>query len=349
MKKKVVVGMSGGVDSFTAAWLLREQGYEVVGVNLQLWGESDTREVERICRELHIPLLFRTGREVFRKRVVDAFVREYLHGRTPSPCCVCNRRVKWELLAEVAGECGAERIATGHYVRIQERDGRHYVLKGRDPAKDQSYFLWGVPPQILARALVPLGEYTKAEVKALASRIGYGTLARKRESMGVCFLEGRDYREVIAGLWGTWPGKAGNIVDRQGRVLGTHTGIFQFTIGQKQGLPSREGRPLYVAAIDAVRNEVVADEKAGLFTGTLLVSSVEAVDRQELFLPDVTVKIRGLGLNPSGPVRMEEQAAGKLRVHLSSPAWAAAPGQPVAFYRGDVLIGGGILCAPLPS
>lgn len=344
MKEKVVVGMSGGVDSFMAALFLLEEGYKVIGVNLRLWGENDTQMVETNCRELGIPLIYRDGQSLFRELVVGPFVREYLQGRTPSPCCICNRSVKWQLLAAVAREQEVQKIATGHYVRLLHTGDKHYILKGKDAVKDQSYFLWGIPQGVLAGAITPLGEYTKAQVKEKALERGYPGMVRKRESMGICFLAGQDYRNFIEAEAGQLPGKRGCIVDRKGVVLGEHAGIFHFTIGQKQGLPVRNGQPLYVAEIDVMRNEIVVDVKNGLLADTLVVSQAEFVDRNDLLASDVEIKIRGVGVNPAGFVRIEELADKKLRVRLAEPAWAAAPGQPVAFYRGDILLGGGILC-----
>lgn len=344
MKEKVLVGMSGGVDSFMTALLLLEEGYEVTGVNFQLWGKNDTRMVEKICGELGISLFYQEEHTLFREQVVAPFVQDYLGGRTPSPCCMCNRSVKWRLLADLAARLGIQKIATGHYVRLLHTDGKHYILKGKDRVKDQSYFLWGIPQDVLGRALTPLGEYTKAEVKEKAFEKGYTNIVRKPESMGICFLSGQNYRDFIREE-GPQEIKKGNIVDREGTIVGEHAGLFYFTIGQKQGLPLRDGQPWYVAALDAVRNEVVVDVKSGLFTKTLMVGQTQFVDPEDLAAADVEIKIRGLGLNPGGFVRMEQLPDHTLRVRLAEPAWAAAPGQPVAFYRGERLLGGGILWA----
>lgn len=339
--KRVVVGISGGLDSFVAALMLQRQGYEVAGVNLRLWGESDLSGVEEVCRGLGIPLTVRDGRELFRRTVVCGFVEGYLSGGTPSPCCVCNGAVKWRLLREAAAGLGADFLATGHYVRIEERRGRHYVRKGIDPRKDQSYFLWEMEQEILAKALTPLGGFTKAEVRAWALAQGYAGMAGRRESMGVCFLEGGDYRRFLREFTGREP-EAGEIVDRKGKVIGRHAGILHYTVGQRQGLPVVDGRSMYVAEIDAERNLIVADGKEGLWTTELRVEGGRFVSREDLFASDLKVRVRGLGLNPGGSVRVEEEGENRLRVHLTEPAWAVAPGQPVAFYREDLLVGGGI-------
>lgn len=338
-----MVGMSGGVDSFVAAMLLRRAGYEVTGVCLQLWGEVRDEAVERLCRSAGIPLVHHDGRRLLEAEVVEPFVREYAVGRTPSPCCLCNRSVKWRLLAEAADRCGAEHIATGHYVGIVERDGYRYFRKGRDAVKDQSYFLWGVPQAILRRALTPLGDYTKEAVKALAVELGYPEVARKRESMGVCFLSGRNYRDFIVEHTGV-ACREGEIRDRRGRRIGTHPGVLYYTVGQKQGVPPVDGEAMYVAEIRAAENLIIADRKAGLWREELVVERLELVRPADLYDGGVEVKIRGVGLNPGGCIQAERMAGGAgVRIRLAEPAWAVAPGQPVAFYRGDLLLGGGIV------
>lgn len=341
--EKIVVGLSGGVDSFVSALLLQQQGYEVVGVTLAMWREKEPTDVQELCRKLGIELVCWDGRGMFREWVVRPFMTGYVSGETPSPCCVCNRYVKWRLLAEAADSLGIYRIATGHYVRITERDGKYYIRKGIDPAKDQSYFLWGVPQDILCRAVTPLGSMTKTEVKSYAAVHGYEEMARKPESMGICFLQGEDYRDFIV-KWGGLPGdvqQPGNIVDAAGKVIGQHAGILNYTIGQKRGMPLVEGHPLYVAEIDASANTIRADVKSGLFRMTLEVDRVNVVRLEDLFAENIEIKIRGLGLNPGGYIRVEEQTDCSLHIRLSEAAWAVAPGQPVAFYCGDWLLGGG--------
>lgn len=333
--------MSGGIDSFVTALLLQQRGYEVIGVTLELWGRNDIAAVQKVCRTLGIPLISRNGEELFRRVVVRSFVEGYQAGYTPSPCCICNSYVKWTLLNEAATELGASGIATGHYVRIVQIDGRNYIRKGIDVHKDQSYFLWGIPSEILGKAITPLGDFTKAEVKAWALEHGYEDIVRKKESMGVCFLRGADYRDFIQDYTGIGQ-KPGLILNSSGEQIGEHSGLLNYTIGQKRGMPSVAGQPLYVAEIDAIRNVIVADVKPALLTQTLWVDQVNAVHVDDLYAKDVTVKIRGLGLNPQGYVNIELCSAHGLKVNLSDPAWAVAPGQPVAFFRGDILIGGGV-------
>lgn len=342
--KRVAVGMSGGIDSLFCALLLQQQGYEVIGVHLSLYGTNHEQDVEQVCRQAGIPLYVQDGKELFRKTVIEEFVREYRQGRTPSPCCICNRSVKWELLEHAAQEVGASRMATGHYVRIAHLNGRLYIRQGIDPAKDQSYFLWGIPPHILEKTLTPLGDYTKQEVKRQAEEQGFGHLVQKRESMGICFLQGNDYRDFVKQYRQEKEQHPGDIIDRQGNIIGRHNGLLNYTIGQKQGLPATCGEARYVAAIDTEKNIVVADCKKGLWQEELWVEQVKVTYPDDLQAPDLTVKIRGIGQNPQGYVRIEPFPEGKLHVRLSDAAWGVAPGQPVVFFRGELVIGGGIAC-----
>ncbi len=334
--------MSGGLDSFVAALMLKKKGYEVVGVHLELWGDDDLSEVGDICKELGISLVCCNGKELFRRVVVDDFVRGYLSASTPSPCCTCNSYVKWQLLKEVADERNIRLLATGHYIRIAAENGKYFVFKGIDDNKDQSYFLWGLPQDILSRAVVPLGGFTKAEVKKQAVDWGYTQMTRKKESMGICFLQGKNYRDFIREYLPEVREKKGGIVNREGKVIGEHDGLLNYTVGQRQGLPCFNGRPMYVAEMDCKRNVIIADVKEGLQTMTLWVGHIHAADLRDLQAADLQVKVRGIGLNPQKYVKEVIPIDNGLKVLLSDPAWAVAPGQPVAFYRGERLVGGGL-------
>ena len=339
----VAVGLSGGVDSLATALLLQEQGYKVVGVHLQLWEEGNREEVARLCERMQIEMVSYDGKAAFKERVVDSFVKEYLAGRTPNPCTVCNNLVKWNLLVEAADDLGIERLATGHYVQIVREATGWYIKKGEDAHKDQSYFLWGLKQDVLSRTLTPLGIYTKIQVKAYADSKGYGEVARKKESMGICFLEGKDYRDFIRCYCGeSVLMQAGDIVDGSGNIIGRHAGLLNYTVGQKKEMPACNGRQLYVAEIDAKNNRIVAGDKSGLYREQLVVTDVNFVCPEEIGAENITVKVRGFGLNPEGFATLERLSDFSLRVCLSSPAWAVASGQPVAFYRNNLLIGGGI-------
>lgn len=345
---KIVVGLSGGVDSFVTALLLQQQGFEVIGVNLKLWDTHNVtleeENLNELCAGTRIPLHRVDGRELFKKTVVSPFVNGYLTGITPNPCAVCNSFVKWNLLRTLADELGIYHIATGHYVRILPFENHHYVHKGIDPNKDQSYFLWGVSEDILSRAITPLGDYTKTQVKEIARQQGYTPLADKRESMSICFLEGGDYRDFIA----CQPGTAscftpGLITDESGAIIGNHEGLAYYTVGQKRGIPLHEGHPRYVTRIDPASNRIIVSEKSALNRTTLTVGQVHFINPNEISSSDIEVKVRGLGLNPEGHARLLPKAGNTVSVQLSSPAWAVAPGQPAAFYRQERVIGGGII------
>lgn len=343
MQVPVLVGLSGGVDSFVTALMLQRQGYRVVGAHLRLWGNGDISGLEGLCKDLGIEWLHYDGRAEFRRLVVEPFVSEYVEGRTPNPCAWCNNSIKWNLLMRLADEAGIYHFATGHYVRIGEYEGRPYLYKGIDPNKDQSYFLWGLGRDVLARAMTPLGDYTKREVKEFAAENGYEAVADRKESMGICFLEGTDYRDFVAreaernDLMAS-----GDIRDRAGNVIGRHTGLLNYTVGQKRDMPVVNGQSYYVAEIDAVHCRIVADLKHCLNASRIIIGGTSFIAEDEWRSPDIEVKVRGLGLNPPGYVKIEQLADGNFLLNLSEPAWAVAPGQPVALYRGERLIGGGI-------
>lgn len=345
--QRVLVGLSGGVDSFVTAWLLRQQGYEVTGAHLLLQGEEtghSAEKVEALCREIAVPLHFIDGRRHFEQLVVAPFTEGYRNGATPSPCAVCNSFVKWHLLQEAADRLGIEYIATGHYIRLGVERGHHYFFKGVDARKDQSYFLWGVPEKIIRRALTPLGGLTKEQVKKIAAENGYEHLARQSESMGVCFLRGKDYRDFIRKREpSALSEQAGEIVTTTGEVIGNHPGVSCFTIGQKRDIPSWRGEPMYVREIRPRERLLVVAPKTGLHSRQLHVSQLHLIDPDEITAPDISVKIRGIGLNPEGYAQCKRVNTSEATILLSAPAWAPAPGQPVVFYRGERLIGGGIL------
>lgn len=333
---KVLVGFSGGADSMEAVRRLSEQGFDVEALTLDMTGDASLCDRARTAaRHLGVPLRLIDVRQRFEHDVVENFVQEYLCGHTPAPCTRCNTHVKWPELLAVADREGFERIATGHYFRIERYEERFYVAVAADERKDQSYYLWGLSQEILRRTETPLGEAYKQEVMAR-----HGNGASYRESMGVCFLRGGDYRSFLSKR-SCLPG-CGEVVDRAGCIVGRHDGFPFYTIGQKRGNGVPEG--CCVVCVDADRNKLIVGKDSDLLHARLEVDGWCCVWPEELFSAcDVRVKIRGVGRNPEGFARVERHGS-RLRVLLDTPAWAPAPGQPVVFYRGRRVIGGGILC-----
>lgn len=353
MRKKVLIGMSGGVDSTAACLLLQEQGWEVVGLTMRVFdlpsqcvsGEPrcvvEARAVaERLGIEHHVV----DEREAFRREVVGAFCHEYMQGRTPNPCVWCNRRFKFRLLAEWADRLGCDHIATGHYVRL---DGDR-LCEGRDKRKDQSYFLWQVPPEVLARCLFPLGDRTKEEVRAYLASRDFALKAREGESMEVCFIEG-DYRDFLRSEVPDLDERfgPGRFVDNAGRTLGTHKGCPYYTVGQRKGLGIALGQPAFVLRINAERNTVVLGSEDELRTDYMLLTTPGAdlppQPWQTTLLP-LGVRIR----YRSRPVPCEvlgEVQAGLTLVHLLEPVSGVTPGQSAVFYHEDRLMGGAFIAS----
>lgn len=350
-KQKVVVAMSGGVDSAVAAALLVEQGYDVAGRMLNLWKERDegaenrccslaaVEDARRVARVLGIPFRMVNCVGEFKQRVVDAFIAEYARGRTPNPCLTCNRLIKFGFLWDVAQSCDADFLATGHYARVQEREGRFQLLRGVDRAKDQSYVLYMLGQTQLRRVLFPLGAYTKAQVRDLATRWNL-PVAQKAESQEICFVRD-DYRRFLR-TYAPESIRPGPMVDRAGRELGQHQGLPFYTIGQRQGLGVAWSEPLYVLEIDAARNVLIVGPKAQLGRAEFRVQDVNYVDGlpPESPLP-VTVKIRYKAADAEAMLYPETEATA--RVVLAAPLRDITPGQGAVFYRGEVVVGGGII------
>lgn len=344
--KKILVALSGGVDSAATALILYERGYLVTAVTFDLTGDTQAIEsTRRLAERLKIPLIVEDVRKAFRQEVVDYFTDGYLRGETPAPCSVCNPRIKWETLKKVADRERIPLIATGHYVRTTEQNGHRYVTEGVDPVKDQSYYLWDLDQEILKRAVTPLGDFTKAQVRELMDFWGYTDLTARRESMGVCFLDKEGYagllrREVpdIDRLDG------GEVADESGRVIGTHCGYPFYTVGQKRGFTLFEPEEeRYILEIDPARNRLIVGEREKLWQTRLRVRDYRIVDPGEFFSTDkLKVKVRGLGINPEGFCTVRE-AGGTLIVDVPSKAYAPAKGQPVVFYIDNRVVGGGYL------
>jgi tRNA-specific 2-thiouridylase len=360
----VAVAMSGGVDSSTVAALLLEQGHPVVGLTMQLWNQrrlpelrgsgpaqhrccslDDVYDAKRVAQHLNFPHYVVNFEEQFEQRVIRPFVDQYLAGRTPIACTNCNTDVKFEPLLEMAGQIGAERLATGHYARIRRDDhfGRYQLLRARDDFKDQSYFLWGLRQEQLARSEFPLGELTKEEVRALARRVNL-PVAEKPESMELCFVPSGNYVQFIH-AYAREDGRPlgdqdGDIVTEDGIVLGRHSGVHHYTIGQRKGLGFSTGKPVYVLAIDRENNRVIVGEDEALRATTLEVENVNWVSIEEPAAPlRARVKIRHK--HEPAAATMEALPGLAARITFDSPQRAITPGQAAVAYDGDTVLAGG--------
>jgi tRNA-specific 2-thiouridylase len=340
----IAVAMSGGVDSSTVAALLKEQGEDIVGLSMQLWKDNgrccsldDLWDARRVAIQLGIPYYVLNLEKDFENTVVRPFVDTYLRGETPSPCILCNNYVKFHHLVEKAAGIGADRVATGHYARVKFDDGRRrwLLLRGRDRAKDQSYFLFGMTQQQLSKTLFPLGELTKPEVREIARRAGLAT-SEKAESQEICFVEGRSYADFVEEYAGIQTNTAGEIVTEHGEVVGTHAGIHKYTVGQRKGLIAA-GRPQYVVRIERDLNRIVIGEDPQRKRFTVRDHNWIAIER--LTEPiRCEVQIRNRFEPKPATVWVED---GEVTAEFDSPQRAITPGQGAVFYWDDVVVGGG--------
>jgi len=343
LKKRVAVAMSGGVDSSVAAALLKQAGYEVNGIYMQLWSDPNlvpaTSDLEHTCQILDIPLYkLDLGRE-FHSLVIDYFCREYSLGRTPNPCIACNQHIKFGLLLERALEMGAEYLATGHYARIERSPNGYRLLKAVDITKDQSYFLYTLGQRQLQHLLLPLDELSKEKVRELAAELGLPASSR-HDSQDVCFIPDNDYRSFIAEYISLKPG---DIVDITGKVLGKHGGLAQYTVGQKQGLGLASDEQLYVLKLDAANNRLVVGTKDRLLHNALIASKLSWVSGKAPREPiNITAKVRYKTPEAAARLHLKDKIA---EINFHQPQQAIAPGQSVVFYQNDVVLGGGIIDA----
>ena len=343
-KERVLLGMSGGTDSSMAACLLQQQGYEVVGITFRFFEkDGDTAYLEEaagLCARLGVEHLVYDAREEFRQKIIRYFISEYMNGRTPVPCMVCNNLLKWPLMGKIADEKGIFFIASGHYARRVTVDGRPYVRSGADADKDQSFFLWGIPPRLLPRILFPLGNYTKTAIRQMARDRGLDRIAEKKESMGVCFCPG-DYRRFLRE--NTEPGAIhpGFYRDVSGTVLGKHEGFPFYTVGQRRGLGIRYQYPVFVREIIPSTNTVVIARSDQMYKKSLSLISCVFVEIADFIGEKVTCRIRYRKQRTDCSVEIlpGERAV----VHFDSPVHSVAPGQSAVFYDGDRVLGGGII------
>lgn len=358
MSKKVVVGMSGGVDSSVAAWLLKEQGYDVIGVTMQIWQDEDTEvqeaeggccglsaveDARRVAMDLGIPYYVMNFKQEFRTSVMDYFAGEYMEGRTPNPCIACNRYVKWESLLRRSMAIGADYIATGHYARVERlENGRFALRQSVTAAKDQTYALYNLTQEQLSRTLMPVGDYHKEEIRAMADKIGLQT-ANKPDSQEICFIPDHDYAAFIENYTGKKMPE-GNFVDLNGKVLGRHKGISHYTVGQRKGLNLAMGYPVFVVEIRPETNEVVIGSGEDVFTRTVRCRKLNwmAIDGLHGAELEVRAKIRYSHRGAMCRIRQTEEDMVECR--FEEPVRAATPGQAVVFYDGnDYVVGGGTI------
>lgn len=347
MKKRVLLGMSGGVDSAVAALLLKRDGYDVIGATFRLWtgeGSEAERGIEdaaRICQDLGITHVVLDLEACFHAEVIGRFVAAYENGETPNPCVTCNRYIKFSKLLEEADRLGAEYVATGHYAVIEKAfDGRFLLKKAADGEKDQSYFLYTLTQEQLSRVLFPLGAYTKAQVRALASENQLAN-ARKRDSQDICFVKDGDYAAFIEAYTGRrFP--CGNFIDVCGRVLGKHNGMIRYTVGQRKGLGISLGAPAFVLAKDPKENTVTLGENEALFSSSLMARDACFVCEVEIGKAlCVEAKIRNTQVQtPAVVTRIEKD---RFRVDFDIPQRAISKGQSVVLYDGDTVLGGGTI------
>jgi tRNA-uridine 2-sulfurtransferase len=361
----IAVAMSGGVDSSTVAAMLRAEGHNVIGLTMQLWNQrrlaghegmpesvqarccslDDVYDARRVAEHIGIPYYVVNHEERFERDVVRPFVEEYLSGRTPIPCSLCNNHLKFDQLLLVARQIGAERVATGHYARVEYDDGcdRWLLKRPADHSKDQTYFLFGLTQEQLSRTLFPLGEMTKPEVRELARKHGLA-LAEKPDSQEICFVPGGDYKRFLdaylAEQGGALPDTAGELVTTSGEVIGEHAGIHNFTVGQRKGLGVATGSPLYVIQISGAQKQVVVGGEENLYSRTLRARRVNLISAGQLREPlRISVKIRHR--HEPAAALLEQVADDEMLVTFDEPQRAITPGQAAVFYDGDVVVGGG--------
>ena len=356
-KGRVLVAMSGGIDSSLAAVLLHEQGYEVVGITMKTWDYASSggtkketgccsldsiNDARNIAVDLGFPHMILDIRNEFGDYVIDHFTNEYLDGRTPNPCVLCNTHIKWDALLRRADKLGCEYIATGHYAKVREENGRFVISKGIDENKDQSYALWGVSQQSLSRTILPLGNLYKSQIREMATERGFIELVNKSESYEICFVPDNDYRGFLKRRVPNLEAEVdgGDFVLEDGTVVGQHKGYPFYTIGQRKGLGIALGFPVYVTGIDKKNNRVVLGtvkdlEKNGMLVNQLTLQKYADFNGKSL---ETVTKVR---YNDSGTPARIEQVGNEIKVWFHDQVNAIAPGQAAVFYEGNDVIGGG--------
>lgn len=357
MKGKVVVGMSGGVDSSVAAYLLKEQGYDVIGITMQIWQDEDRCEIEnsggccglsavedarRVASQLDIPYYVLNFKKEFKENVIDYFINEYSKGSTPNPCIACNKYVKWESMLKKSLTLGADFIATGHYARVVVHpETKRYTIKTANTQfKDQTYALYNLTQNQLSHTLMPVGDYEKSEIREIAKKIGL-LVANKPDSQDICFVPDGDYAKFIKEN-SNLKVKKGNFINSKGEILGKHQGIYNYTIGQRKGLGLSFGLPMYVSEIKQDTNEVVLATNEQLFKNTVLIKDFNCMS-----IENIKGEVKALGKlrysQKQSPCIIRRSENGLVEAIFEEPQRAVTPGQAAVFYDGEYVLGGGVI------
>ncbi|MDF2521063.1 MAG: tRNA (5-methylaminomethyl-2-thiouridylate)-methyltransferase [Clostridia bacterium] len=357
MKKRVVIGMSGGVDSSVGAYLLKEQGYDVIGITMQIWQDmsqdafereggccslSAVDDARRVCDKIDIPFYVVNFKEIFEKRVIDYFVDEYFTGRTPNPCIACNRYIKFDALLEKARALEADYVATGHYARVgyDEKYKRYVLKKSATIKKDQTYALYNLTQEQLSATLMPLGDYTKEQVREIAHEQHLG-VASKPDSQEICFVEDDNYARFLTERRPEAV-RPGYFVDTRGNILGEHKGIVHYTVGQRKGLGIAFGKPMFVVELIPDRNLVVLGDETEVFSKELIANDVNLILYEKLDKA-IRVKAKIRYSAQEADCIVEPLGDDRVKVTFDEPQRAITPGQSVVFYDGDYVVGGGII------
>jgi tRNA-specific 2-thiouridylase len=356
-QKRVLLAMSGGLDSSVAAILLQKMGYEIIGITMKLWTYDNTtsaknnsccdidaiNDARSLAVQLDFPHYVLDFTTQFNDIVIADFLHEYLHARTPNPCILCNIHLKWNALLEKAAELNCNYIATGHYANICQKDNRYFISKGKDPKKDQSYVLWGLTQEHLAKTIFPLGNYTKEEVRKIAQNMGFNSIANKGESYDICFIPDNNYRNFlrqhIPQLEQLCP--PGNFIDTSGKILGTHKGTPFYTIGQRKGLIISLGVPKYVCRINAQTNEITLGDKEDLLSDNLIINPYNLMKYAKIppdFIGETKIRYKNKGQTAS-IIQYEDYI--EVKFHL--PVSAITAGQSAVVYENNDIIAGGII------